>query len=122
MILANTDIHRAIDDGQLIISPEPYPRRKSPGVECPYQTSSVDLHLGGEISYFKEGLAISLDLRRGSFADIFGPNSERREITDEQPYILQPGKFVLGKTMERVELPVIDGKQTLAARVEGRSS
>jgi dCTP deaminase len=122
MILANIRIHEALDNGWLKIQPEPQPRYKAPGTDCPYQTSSVDLHLGSEISYFKEGLAISLDLRRGSFADLFGPNSERRTITQEQPYSLAPGKLVLAKTLERVELPIEENRPCLAARVEGRSS
>jgi hypothetical protein len=33
-----------------------------------------------------------------------------------------PGKLVLANTLERVELPILPGKISLAARVEGRSS
>ncbi|HEX4795527.1 MAG TPA: dCTP deaminase [Humisphaera sp.] len=122
MILANVSIHEAIDKGWIKIAPEPAPRHKTPGQECPYQTSSVDLHLGNEISYFREGLAISIDLRRGNFADLFGTNSERRTITNDQPYALMPGKLVLGKTLERVEFPIVEGQPCFAARIEGRSS
>jgi dCTP deaminase len=78
--------------------------------------------LGSEIAYFKDGLAVNIDLRLGSFADLFGPNSHARTITEDQPYSLGPHKFVLGKTMERVELPLIDDGPCLAARVEGKSS
>src|SRR5438105_13859863 len=122
MILSNVDIQQAIDRKWLVITPEPLPRRKEGIAECPYQTSAVDLRLGSEIALFNEGLAISIDLRRGSFADLFGPNSASRTITDEQPYCLSPGKMVLGKTLERIELPLIDEAPCLAARVEGRSS
>jgi deoxycytidine triphosphate deaminase len=51
-----------------------------------------------------------------------GPNSERRIITAQQPFMLEHGTFVLGKTHERVALPIIEGAECLAARVEGRSS
>jgi dCTP deaminase len=123
MILSNVKIHEALDARRLIIAPEPTPRRKESGsAACPYQTSSVDLTLGNEIAYFKEGLPISIDLRRGNFADLFGPNSESRTITVEQPYTLNPGKLVLGKTRERVELPIVPSQPCLAARVEGKSS
>lgn len=122
MILSNLSIHEALDNGWLKIQPEPIPRQKSPGVDCPYQTSAVDLRLGNEIAYFKEGLAINIDLRRGNFADLFGPLSERFKLTDAQPFSLQPKHFVLGKTMERVEVPILDGGTSLAARVEGKSS
>ena len=45
------------------------------GEDCPYQTSAVDLRLGREISYFREGLALDINLQRGGFARLFGPNS-----------------------------------------------
>ena len=82
----------------------------------------MDLRLGNEIAYFKEGLAISIDLRRGSFADLFGPNSEKYTLTEHQPFSLRPGKLVLGKTLERVHLPLSENVPCLAARVEGKSS
>ena len=122
MILSNVDIHEAIDKGWLVITPEPSPRRSDGGLDCPYQTSAVDLRLGHEIAYFKEGLPINIDLRKGNFASLFGPNSESRLITEDQPYALTRGKLVLAKTLERIELPLRDGDPCLAARVEGRSS
>jgi dCTP deaminase len=122
MILSNVNIHNALDKGWLKITPEPTPRVPTPGAECPYQTSSVDLRLGSEIAYFKDGLALNIDLRLGSFADLFGPNSHARTITEDQPFSLGPNKFVLGKTLERVELPLSEDACCLAARVEGKSS
>lgn len=124
MILSNTAIIEALQARRLIIDPEPSPRFPSddPGAVCPYQSSSVDLRLGDEISWLNDGLAINIDLRRGRFADLFGPNSSSRVISEDQPYRLMPGKFVLANTLERVELPLVDEGNSLAARVEGRSS
>jgi dCTP deaminase len=123
VILSNVSIHKAIDKGWLRIEPEPLPRRKSADApDCPYRTSSVDLRLGNEVSWFKEGIPISIDLRRGGFADLFGPNSESITITDTQPFTLAPKKLVLAKTLERVELPIVAKGPCLAARVEGKSS
>jgi dCTP deaminase len=122
MILSNVAIHKAIDDRRLIIQPEPLPRLPTEGPNCPYQTSSVDLRLGDEISYFKEGLALDINLNQGSFAKLFGPNSEERKLTADSPYVLRPGRLVLGKTLERVTLPLISDGVSLAARVEGKSS
>jgi len=124
MILSNIGIHDALDKGWLKITPEPGPRQPGEGLaKCPYQTSAVDLRLGSEIAYFKSGIAVNIDLRKGDFNSLFGANSETRIITDEQPFMLRPGKLVLGKTLERVELPLLDEPQiTLAARVEGKSS
>lgn len=123
MILSNTSIQEALDEGWLTIEPEPQPRHPSPNEECPYDTTAVDLTLGNEISWFKEGLAFNIDLRLGSFSDLFGPNSESRLITAEQPFALKTGRLVLGITREKITLPILgEGKPSLAARVEGKSS
>jgi len=124
MILSNLEIQKALNDGRLGIDPRPQPEQPdAKSGSCPYQTSSVDLQLGDEVTFFKEGLALNIDLRLGKFTDLFGPNSESRKISEDQPYSLAPGKFVLGRTLERVSLPIlIDGRYCLAARVEGKSS
>lgn len=124
MILSNVSIHEALDNGWIKLSPEPIPRLKTAGgPKCPYQTSSVDLRLGPEISYFKEGIPAQLDLRKGDFNAMFGPLSETRQLTEDQPFVLKPGKLVLGKTLEYVTLPLLPaGQISLAARVEGKSS
>jgi dCTP deaminase len=123
MILSNVRIQEALDKGWLKITPEPSPRKKTQHAdECPYQTSSVDLRLGNEVSWLKPGIPANVDLRKGGFAKLFGPNSETREITEEQPFALQPSRFILARTLERVELPIHPAGLCLAARIEGRSS
>ena len=123
MILSNLNIHKAIDDGLLVIEPQPQPRMPNAHGECPYQTSAVDLTLGGEISWLKEGMPISIDFRQGKFKTLFtAENCVTKAIAENDCYVLQPGHFVLGKTRERVGLPIQEGKTCLAARVEGRSS
>lgn len=122
MILSNVKIHEAIDEGRLVITPEPLPRLPDGISDCPYQTSAVDLRLGNVISYFKEGLPFDINLRQGPFARLFGPNSVTQTITDDQPFVLRPNRLVLGKTRERVELPLLPDGKSLAARVEGKSS
>lgn len=122
MILSNVEIHRALDEGRLVLDPEPKPRIPGAIGDCPYQTSAVDLHLGSEISYLKTGLAIDINLGQGGFAALFGPNSSRQTITKDQPFVLGPGRLILAKTLERVALPVGKDGDCLAARVEGKSS
>jgi dCTP deaminase len=123
MILSNVEIQHAIDAGQLVLDPEPLPRRPGPdGATCPYQTSAVDLQLGDEISYLRDGLPLDINLGRGGFANLFGPNSIRQKLTVEQPFVLRPGRLVLGRTHQRVELPISNDGSCLAARVEGKSS
>ena len=124
MIFSNSAIFAALDEKRLVIDPEPKPRNPAddPGADWPYGTSAIDLRLGDEVSWFNDGLAINIDLRRGKFARLFGPNSSSRKITNDQPYALMPNKLVLANTLEHVELPIVPGKASLAARVEGRSS
>ena len=123
MILANTEIHQALDAGHIGITPEPLPRVNSGDGVCPYQTSAVDLKLGNEISFFNPGLAINIDLTKGGFAGLFGANSTSRELTNQdQPYVLEPQRLVLGKTLEKIDLPINDNGPCFAARVEGKSS
>lgn len=124
MILSNNAIFTALDEGRLVIRPEPTPRDPSQvgDGDWPYSTSAVDLRLGNEISWLKDGLPMAIDLRRGGFAKLFGPNSDRRTITADQPYRLNPHKLVLANTLERVDLPFLADRPSLAARVEGKSS
>lgn len=124
MILSNTSIQEALDNKWLIIEPAPEPRKPTSDAECPYQTTAVDLTLGTQITWIKEDLPITIDLRRGSFADLFGPNSENLIISEEQAFTLKPRCFVLGKTHEKITFPILPegGAPSLAARVEGRSS
>lgn len=124
MILSNQKIHDALDKGWLKIEPEPSPRRLEPGKPCPYQTSALDLTLGDEVSYFKDGNLppINIDLRKGKFIDLFAPHSETLKIREDQPYSLKPGRLVLARTREVVSFPISDEAPCFAGRVEGRSS
>ncbi len=124
MILSNVSIHEALDNGWLKIDPQPEPRQRvEGGPKCPYQTSAVDLRLGDEVAYFREGIPALIDLRKGDFNTLFGPNSITHILTEEQPFVLRPNKLVLGKTLENIEFPIQQaGTVSLAARIEGKSS
>jgi len=118
MILSNLEIQKAIDEGRLKITPDPQPR--SPEYpDCPYNTTAVDLHLGEALAIPKQG-PFNYDLRKGGFATFLATNSLHKQLT-EDGYVLEPKKFVLGLTMEKVALPITPGN-TLAARIEGKSS
>lgn len=123
MVLSNAEVQRALDERRLILSPEPRPRtRGADGNACPFQTSAVDLLLGDEIAYFREDLPIDINLRRGTFAAFFSSNSCRQVLQPDQPFVLRPGRLVLGRTHERIALPIGAQGECLAARVEGKSS
>jgi dCTP deaminase len=121
VILSNVEIHQALDDGRLVITPEPTPRRTSiQHPQSPYNTTAIDLRLAPRISIPREG-AYMYDLRRGGIADVLAANSDHKEL-DEGGYIMGPNRFILGQTLEHIGLPLDRGEPVLAARIEGRSS
>ena len=122
MVLSNVEIHKALDSGSLIINPEPSPRFPTlDDPDCPYDTTAVDLSLGIELAIPKGDKPFVFDLRKGSIAKFLSENCRKVSIDPDGGFCLQPQQFVLGKTVERVGLPIREGC-TLAARVEGRSS
>jgi len=124
MILSNTELFKALDDGRLVIDPQPSPRTPSlGGSDCPFDTHSVDLRLAKTISIPQAG-QFSHDLTQpGRIADTLSLHSDERVLLPDQPYHLKPQCFVLGQTIERVALPIDpDRTPCLAARIEGKSS
>jgi len=118
MILSNTEIIRCLKRGVFSILPDPgvEPEKK------PYNTSSLDLHLSTEIVTLK-GKGVAVDLRNGGVQELLEKHSEVRTIATDQPFTLEPNRFILAKTKERVAFPIHPkGKISYAARVEGRSS
>jgi len=116
MILSNVEIHKAIDEGRLIITPDPQPRNCEEN-GCPYDTTAVDLHLASSLSVPNSG-PFAYDLRKGGIATFLARNSKHEEIP-AAGYVLEPRVFLLGRTQERITLPIAGG---LAARIEGKSS
>lgn len=124
MILSNTELYKALDEGRLVIDPEPTPRYPTiDQPDSPYDTHSVDLRLASTISVPKSGQLVYDLTKPGHVADTISRHSESLTISDAQPYILKPGCFVLGQTLERIHLPIDPKRDTcLAARIEGKSS
>lgn len=122
MILSNQSLQKALRAKTIVIDPMPEPFRPSANSSCPYQTSAVDLRLGNEFSQFNHGSAIAIDLSRGKFSSVFANNSRTQTVPAGEVFTLRSGKLVLGKTMERVELPITTRGPWFAARVEGKSS
>lgn len=122
MILSNIEIQRALDEGRLVIAPEPWPRRPQGQEYCPYDTHAVDLRLFQEIMVPQPGPYHYDVTEPGTLSEIIAGHSQRCTLTDDQPYPLKPHQFILGRTLERVELPIDKGTPHLAARIEGKSS
>ena len=103
MILSDRDIRAEIDAGRIVV--DPY----TPDA---VQPSSIDLHVGNRFRVFRNNRTAVIDPRMDQ------PElTELVEITGDEPFILHPGEFVLGATLERVGLP-----DDLVARLEGKSS
>ena len=124
MILSNTEIQLALNDGRLVITPEPEPRTPQIGIDhCPYDASAVDLRLGDEISVPRPGSYAYDHTQTTSLSDHLSRNSTTYKISAETPFRLVPNQFVLGITYEKIGLPYKTGCKTcLAARIEGKSS
>ena len=108
MLLSNLEIHKALDEGRLIIDPEPQPRFKGIGVKsCPYDSHTVDLKLGNEIKIPKLEAATIDFTAPGKIANLIARNSDKHILEENRPYTLEPGKFLLAQTLEKITLPII---------------
>lgn len=105
MILSDRDIKRFIREGRLRIEPL--------DEELQVQPSSVDLRLGREFRIFRHTRKSHID----PLADNVEEYTELVRVPEGERFILHPGEFVLGCTLEWIEVP-----EELVARVEGRSS
>ena len=103
MVLSDRTIREKIDQGRIIIRPL--------GEGC-VQPASVDIHLDRQVLVFRNNRVPYVDIRTNS-----EQLTEKVTIVDDDPFMLHPGEFVLGSTLEHVELP-----DDLVARLEGKSS
>ena len=103
MVLSDRTIKEELEKGRIVIDPlDP----------ADIQPASVDLRLDRQILVFSNSRRPHIDVRMG-MDDL----TETVWIDDEIPFILHPGEFVLGSTLEHIELP-----DDLVARLEGKSS
>jgi len=122
MILSNLEIQKALDEGRLVINPVPEPLKKEHGKYCPYDTHSVDLKLYSEITEPTDAPFVYDLTQSGSLAELISKNSKKYILTRDQPFHLNPRRFILGRTLEKIGLPIKKGPPYLAARIEGKSS
>jgi dCTP deaminase len=102
VVLSDRTIRRLLDEGRIEI--DPYD-------ESLLQPSSVDVRVDRYFRVFHNA--------RYPFIDVREPQEDLTELleADTGPFILHPGEFVLGSTLERIRLP-----DDLVARLEGKSS
>lgn len=103
MILSDQTIRKELANGRIAIEPLD---------EACIQPSSVDLHLDHRFLVFRNHTRALIDVKE-DLSDL----TASVEATDDDPFILHPGEFVLGSTSERVQLP-----NDVVARLEGKSS
>jgi len=121
MILGRCEIQKAINEGRIVIDPPPTQPTLNNPVDDPFDSTSLNLHLGDTLSVPIEGQPYAFDLHGSKLAEFLKRNYKQEKI-GEGGYTLQPNRLVLGQTKERISLPKIPNKPCIAARVEGRSS
>ena len=113
MILSDRGIEKAIKDGDILVVRRPDSSQ--------YDSSSLNLRVGDDFRQWVadprvEGSKHVIDLDSINLADLIA-YTEPLPVTNGLVTI-EPGAFVLVRTLEHVTLPV---RSKLAARVEGKS-
>jgi dCTP deaminase len=107
MVLSDRDIKKALKDGHINITPKP-------DLKTQLGSNSIDLRLGNSFRVF--------DYSKFAFIDPYNKEASQevtKEITvkNDERFIIHPGDFVLGTTIEYLEVP-----DDLVGNLEGRSS
>lgn len=107
MILSDRDIEKAIKAGRIGITPKIDPKKQ-------LGSCSIDLRLGNQFRVFNHS--------KMAYIDPTNPNymaEMMREVNlkKKEPFILQPGDFVLAVTVESIKIA-----DDMIGRLEGRSS
>lgn len=108
MILSDRDIIKRIDAWDIKI------KSSNPDWRSQIHASSMDMRLGKFFKVYKHSKYAILDPKQMTWNENL---VDLIEIKDWNPFIVQPGEFVLGVTEETVSIP-----NDLVARVEWRSS
>lgn len=103
VILSDRDLRTEIDGGRIII--EPFD-------DSCVQPSSIDVKVSHLFRVFRNHTASVLDVKK-DLTDL----TELVEVPEGGCFMLHPGEFALGSTLERIGVPT-----DLVARVEGKSS
>lgn len=103
VILSDRSMREQIEAGRIVI--EPFDER------C-IQPSSIDVKIGNLFRVFRNHTAAVIDVKQRQ-EDL----TELVTIAEDGVFMLHPGEFVLGSTLERVAVP-----DDLVARIDGKSS
>lgn len=103
VLLSDRDIRARINSGDLVIEPfDPHL----------VQPSSIDVRMDRFFRVFNNSRYTHIDpkLRQDELTSLV-------EVREDEPFVLHPGEFILGATLEKFTLPA-----DLAGRLEGKSS
>ena len=103
MILSDRTLREEIAAGRIIIEPLD---------DTCIQPSSIDVKVGNLFRVFRNHTAGIIDVKQ-DLEDL----TELVAIGEDGVFMLHPGEFVLGSTLERIGVP-----NNLVARIEGKSS
>jgi dCTP deaminase len=109
MILSDRTLREQLAGGRIVVDPLD---------ESLIQPSSIDVRISHLFRVFRNHTAGVIDVKQDQTALTelvempVGPDG-----TGDEPFMLHPGEFVLGSTLERVAVP-----DDLVGRVEGKSS
>ncbi len=104
MILPDHEIRKLLKEGRIVIKPL--------DEDIQIQPAGIDLRLGNEFRVFKATSLPYIDTRKKpeDYTDTI-------KISNDKPFIIHPGEFVLGTVMEYMKIP-----SDLMGSVDGRSS
>ena len=103
MILSDRSLREEITANRILIEPLD---------ESCIQPSSIDVKVGNLFRVFRNHTAGIIDVKQ-DLEDL----TELIAVPDDGVFMLHPGEFVLGSTLERIGVP-----NDLVARIEGKSS
>jgi dCTP deaminase len=121
MILSDRDIKRQIEQGRIKVDP-------APDFSTQLGSTGLDFRLSSKFRVFKPTSIPYIDPQDNSTLEMHTTVIDVSEEDDKQPllphlpdgpraFVIHPGEFVLGVTVESIELP-----DDIAGRLEGRSS
>ena len=101
-----------LSDGTILELVEAGRIRIEPWDPALVQPASVDVRLGDSFRVFHNYRVATIDLR-----DPPANLTEEVTVPQDEAFVIHPGEFCLGSTLERVELP-----DDIVSRIEGKSS
>lgn len=116
MILSDTDIRKALNEGRLILDPPPN--------DEDIESTAVDLRFGDSLWVWNpeitkvRGEDIAIDLDKFDYKEFSEQNLAKVEKESSGKFRIKPGVVYLGETYEKLDMPA---GSKLAARVEGKS-